>query len=330
MKWFVVMRTMWAAAVCITPAISGGSDRLICRSQRARPDCRYQLQRLAHHLFGSGALLYESGLGSRCVRIAGALGPASHSRISLSAHADQGLRCPARAGCEGDGPQPLSGPCGDFVPASQWSAGCIHCGFCNGYGCEVNAKSSSLVTVIPVALATGNCELRTHCTVHRVNTNDQGRATEVVYWDADGVEQAQRAKAVVLCANGSETPRLLLMSESAQHPDGLANSSGMVGKNLMFNGYSTVMGLFDEPVNAYKSVPATRVVHDFYELDPSLGFYGGGGIDGRHPSRGAPMGFALTALLRLVHPPGAVNSRRILPTSSPMLRPSTVTRPPCH
>ena len=109
------------------------------------------------------------------------------------------------------------------------------------------------------------------------------------------VEQAQRAKAVVLCANGSETPRLLLMSESAQHPDGLANSSGMVGKNLMFNGYSTVMGLFDEPVNAYKSVPATRVVHDFYELDPSLGFYGGGGIDGRHPSRGAPMGFALTA-----------------------------------
>tara|TARA_B100001057_G_scaffold458701_1_gene508208 strand:+ start:3194 stop:4864 length:1671 start_codon:yes stop_codon:yes gene_type:complete len=173
--------------------------------------------------------------------------------------------------------------------------GCIHCGFCNGYGCEVNAKSSSLVTMIPLALASGNCELRTHCTVHRVDTNEKGRATEVVYWGADGVVQAQRAKAVVLCANGSETPRLLLMSESAQHPDGLANSSGMVGKNLMFNGYSTVMGLFDEPVNAYKSVPATRVVHDFYELDPSVGFYGGGGIDGRHPSRGTPMGFALMA-----------------------------------
>ncbi|MBG09580.1 MAG: hypothetical protein CMD92_00275 [Gammaproteobacteria bacterium] len=173
--------------------------------------------------------------------------------------------------------------------------GCIHCGFCNGYGCEVNAKSSSLVTMIPLALASGNCELRTHCTVHRVDTNEKGRATEVVYWGADGVVQAQRAKAVVLCANGSETPRLLLMSESAQHPDGLANSSGMVGKNLMFNGYSSVMGLFDEPVNAYKSVPATRVVHDFYELDPSVGFYGGGGIDGRHPSRGTPMGFALMA-----------------------------------
>ncbi len=171
--------------------------------------------------------------------------------------------------------------------------GCIHCGFCNGFGCEVNAKSSSLVTMIPVALASGNCELRTGCTVHRVNTNDEGRVTEVVYWDGDGNEQAQRAKAVVLCANGSETPRLLLMSETSRFADGLANSSGMVGKNLMFNGYTSVAGLFDEPVNAYKSVPATRVVHDFYELDPALGFYGGGGIDGRHPSRGTPLGYAL-------------------------------------
>ena len=171
--------------------------------------------------------------------------------------------------------------------------GCIHCGFCNGFGCEVNAKSSSLVSMIPVALASGNCELRTGCTAYRVNTNEAGRATEVVYWDGDGNVQAQRTKAVVLCANGSETPRLLLMSESSQHPDGRANSSGMVGKNLMFNGYSSVMGLFDEPVNAHKSIPTTRVVHDFYELDPALGFYGGGGIDGRHPSRGTPLGFAL-------------------------------------
>jgi choline dehydrogenase-like flavoprotein len=83
------------------------------------------------------------------------------------------------------------------------------------------------------------------------------------------------------------------MSETSRFADGLANSSGMVGKNLMFNGYTSVAGLFDEPVNAHKSVPATRVVHDFYELDPALGFYGGGGIDGRHPSRGTPLGYAL-------------------------------------
>lgn len=173
--------------------------------------------------------------------------------------------------------------------------GCIHCGYCNGFGCEANAKSSSLVAMIPQALESGNCELRTFATVHRIETNDEGRATEVLYYDADGNEHGQRTKAVVLCANGSETPRLLFLSESSRFPDGLANSSGMVGKNLMFNGFSSVVGLFDEPVNGYKSIPATRVVHDYYELDSSLGFYGGGGIDGRHPSRGTPLGFALSS-----------------------------------
>lgn len=174
--------------------------------------------------------------------------------------------------------------------------GCIHCGFCSGYGCEANAKSSTLVTMIPLALASGNCELRTGCTVARINTNAEGRVTEVVYWDADDAEQSQRAKAVVLCANGAETPRLLLLSASTQHPDGLANSSGMVGKNLMFNCHASATGLFEEPVNAWKSIPSTRVVHDFYALDESLGFYGGGGIDGRHPATGSPMGSAMNAL----------------------------------
>ena len=172
---------------------------------------------------------------------------------------------------------------------------CVHCGFCSGFACEVNAKSSSMVAMIPLALASGNCELRTGCTVATVNTNEAGRASEVVYWEADGTEQAQRARAVVLCANGAETPRLLLLSESSLFPDGLANSSGMVGKNLMFNGYTSVAGLFDEPVNAFKSIAATRVIHDYYELDPGLGFYGGGGIDGRHPSRGTPMAMALAS-----------------------------------
>ena len=170
---------------------------------------------------------------------------------------------------------------------------CIHCGFCNGYGCEVDAKSSSMVTMIPLALASGNCELRTGCTVGRVATGPDGRVSAVEYWEEDGTPRTQRTKAAVLCANGAETPRLLLLSESSRFPDGLANSSGMVGRNLMFNGYSTVAGLFDEPVNAWKSVPADRVTHDLYELDDSLGFYGGGGIDSRHISRGLPMEAAL-------------------------------------
>ncbi|HEY0963125.1 MAG TPA: GMC family oxidoreductase [Pseudomonadales bacterium] len=170
---------------------------------------------------------------------------------------------------------------------------CIHCGFCNGFGCEVSAKSSTLVAMIPLALATGNCELRTGCTVSRVNTDERGRVNEVVYWEEDGTVQAQRAKAVVLCANGAETARLLLLSESARFPDGLANSSGFVGKNLMFNASSRAAGLFEHPINAYKSIPTTRVIHDWYSIDPKLGFYGGGGIDERSLSAGRPFGGAM-------------------------------------
>jgi len=170
---------------------------------------------------------------------------------------------------------------------------CIHCGFCNGFGCEVSAKSSSLVTMIPLALATGNCELRTGCTVARVNSDASGRVNEVLYWEADGSEQAQRARAVVLCANGAETPRLLFLSASPQFPDGLANGSGMVGKNLMFNGSSRAAGLFEHPINAHKSIPTTRVIHDFYSIDSKHGFYGGGGIDERSLSRGLPLAGAL-------------------------------------
>jgi len=191
------------------------------------------------------------------------------------------------------GYQPYPSPLAILSKPFNGRPACVHCGFCNGYGCEVSAKSSSAVTMIPQALASGNCELRTGCTVAKVNTDASGRANEVIYWDAEGVEQAQSAKAVILSANGAETPRLLFLSASNRYPDGLSNSSGMVGKNLMFNGYSWAVGVFDEPVNAYKSVPATRVIHDFYSLDPALGFYGGGGIDGRCPSDGTPMASAL-------------------------------------
>jgi len=166
---------------------------------------------------------------------------------------------------------------------------CIHCGYCNGAACEVGAKGSSHIVMIPAAEATGRCEIRALSTVFRIETNEAGRVSEVKYYDVDGNEHAQKAKAVVLSANGAETPRLLLLSESSRFPNGLANSSGMVGKNLMFNGWSCSVGLFEHPVNAYKSIPTTRVIHDFYKSDPGRGFYGGGGIDSRSASDGYPL-----------------------------------------
>jgi choline dehydrogenase-like flavoprotein len=157
-------------------------------------------------------------------------------------------------------------------------AGCVHCGFCEFYGCEVGAKSSSLASVIRIAEKTGNCEIRPGSYVRKIETDASGRATGVIYFDSRGTEIFQKAKAVVVCANGAETPRLLLMSKSNRFPHGLANSSGLVGKNLMFNASSLAAGLFEHELNDYKSVVVTRIVHDFYDTDSKRGFYGGGGI----------------------------------------------------
>jgi choline dehydrogenase-like flavoprotein len=171
---------------------------------------------------------------------------------------------------------------------------CMHCGFCMMYGCEFGSKSSTLVTSIPKAIATGRCEVRPESTVFRVETDLQGRATGVSYWDAEGMERGQRARAVILAANGGETPRLLLMSESSRFPQGLANSSGKVGRYLMFNGQTASFGTFEHPLNEYKSVQVTRILLDFYDSDPARGFYGGGGMDGRLTA--GPMFFALFGL----------------------------------
>ena len=158
---------------------------------------------------------------------------------------------------------------------------CHNCGFCLAFPCEWGAKSGSNYTMIPEALASGRCELRTNSYVRKIQTDDTGRVTGVIYFDKDRKEVFQKAKAVVLSANGSETPRLLLMSTSKRFPDGLANSSGMVGRHFMFNGGATSMGEFPHEIHAHKGPVVTRITHELYELDPKLGLYGGGGYDFR-------------------------------------------------
>jgi choline dehydrogenase-like flavoprotein len=175
---------------------------------------------------------------------------------------------------------------------------CQHCGFCLFFMCEYGAKSTSMAVMLPIAEATGRCEIRPESYVARVETDAAGRATGVSYFDAQKRLQLQRAKAVVLCANGAETARLLLNSESSRFPQGLANSSGAVGRHLMFNTYFGVYAQFEQPLNEYKSVQNTRMVMDFYNTDPKRGFYGGGGIDARFAKY--PITFALGGL-----PPGS-------------------------
>ena len=192
------------------------------------------------------------------------------------------------------GYHPFPAPMAILSRDYQGRNACVHCGYCESFGCEVGAKSSVIASMIPQAEKTGRCEIRPNSYAHKIATDKTGRATGVVYFDDKKNARLQRAKAVVVCANGAETPRLLLLSATNQFPNGLANSSGLVGKYLMPNSAAIAYGVFDEPLNDYKGFAVSRMLHDFYELDQKLGIYGGGGLDARFGL--TPIGFATGAL----------------------------------
>lgn len=173
-------------------------------------------------------------------------------------------------------------------------AACSECGYCEAFGCEMGAKSSTLAALIPGAVATGNCEIRPNSYVQRIETGADGRVNAVLYFDARRRNIRQRAKAVIVCANGAETPRLLLLSSSTRHPHGLANANGQVGKYLMFDTGIFVHGVFAKPLNEYKGAVVSRVIQDYYAADPKRGFYGGAGLDARYDLY--PMTFALDGM----------------------------------
>jgi choline dehydrogenase-like flavoprotein len=151
---------------------------------------------------------------------------------------------------------------------------CIQQGFCV-QGCKVGAKWSTLYTEIPRAEATGRLDLRTECFVTRIEHDASGRATGVIYRDAAGQEQRQKARIICVAGNAIETARLLLLSESARFPQGLANTSGQVGRNYCHHLTGFVWGIFDEPVNATRGVVLGGVVEDENVHDPRRGFVGG-------------------------------------------------------
>lgn len=184
-------------------------------------------------------------------------------------------------GCDKLGYQSVPAPMAILSRPYKGRQPCHNCGFCLAFPCEWGAKSGANYTMVPEALASGRCELRSESYVRKIETNDAGRATGVIYFDRDKREHLQRAKAVVLCANGAESPRLLLMSKSNRFPDGLANSSGMVGKNFMFNGAALVRAEFEHEVNGHRGPVVSRISNQFYDLDESTGFVGGGAFDFR-------------------------------------------------
>src|SRR5271165_6931664 len=152
-------------------------------------------------------------------------------------------------------------------------APCINLGHCTP-GCAQGAKASTDITYWPHAIRAG-VELRPRCRVREITTNAGGMASGVVYYDAVGVERFQPAEVVILACNGIGTPRLLLNSVSSRFPNGLANSSGLVGKNLMLHPWPQVRGYIDERVDGDHAPMLSLWSKEFYETDPSRDFVRG-------------------------------------------------------
>jgi choline dehydrogenase-like flavoprotein len=151
---------------------------------------------------------------------------------------------------------------------------CMRCRWCCGFACEVDAKNGSQNTVIPIALSTGNCELRTECMVREILTDSSGRATGVTYIDSRGNSLEQYADIVIVSSAAIESARLLLNSKSRLFPNGLGNRYDQVGRNLQGHHYTGAVGYFDYDVYDDLGPGVSVGICDYNHGTPGL--HGGG------------------------------------------------------
>ena len=142
-------------------------------------------------------------------------------------------------------------------------AGCMRCRWCCGFACECNAKCGTQNTVIPTALATGHCELRTQSIVAGILLDSKGRARAVEYFDERNRRQTQTADLVVVSGGAIESARLLLNSRCELFPQGLGNRFDWVGRNLQGHAYSGALGLFDHDIYDDMGPGAQIAICDF-------------------------------------------------------------------
>jgi len=147
---------------------------------------------------------------------------------------------------------------------------CMRCRWCVGFACEVDAKNGSQNTVIPTALASGNCELRTGCMAREILTDDRGRARGVEYFDARGHLVEQPCDLVVVSACAIESARLLLNSKSRLYPSGIGNRYDMVGRNLQGHHYTGAVGFFDYDTYDDVGPGASIAITDYNHGTPGL------------------------------------------------------------
>jgi gluconate 2-dehydrogenase alpha chain len=199
------------------------------------------------------------------------------------------------------GHHPFSTPRAILSDAYNGRPGCTYCGFCQAFGCHVGAKSSILVTKLPEADATGNFKLITGAMCHRVNSDNSGKATGVAYYGPDGAENTIEADIVIVSSFIYDNTRLLLLSKTEKFPNGLANSSGEVGRHLMAHMMPNVYAMFDDRhVNVYMGPSAQKHTIDDFNADNfdhgGQGFIRGSQISvGTGNLQGGPIGHTTTA-----------------------------------
>jgi choline dehydrogenase-like flavoprotein len=154
--------------------------------------------------------------------------------------------------------------------------GCMYGGMCVFYGCPIHAKATSLSVLIPKALATRKLDLRANAMVHQITLGKEGRARSVQYFDENGAGQEVFARQIVVSASAIGSPHLLLNSRSASFPQGLANSSGQVGRNLTLHLFPQLQYLVDEPTLPMTGINLTTAVDDLHASDSKRGFIRGG------------------------------------------------------
>jgi choline dehydrogenase-like flavoprotein len=152
---------------------------------------------------------------------------------------------------------------------------CEYSGYCSSYGCSSGAKGSGRAALLNYAVATGNLTITPNAKVFHIATDSQGEISGIHYYNRVGKKQVAKAKIYVVACQAVETSRLLLASKGEKFPNGLANNSGQVGKNLLFSAGGTGSGDFffdqlsEKQANELKQVGPfiNRALQDWYQIN---------------------------------------------------------------
>ena len=205
------------------------------------------------------------------------------------------------AGAKKLGLHPFSSPRAIVSEPYNGRPGCTYCGFCQAFGCHVGAKSSILVTKLPEADATGNFKLITGAMCHRVNSDNTGKVTGVSYYGPDRSDNTIEADIVIVAPFIYDNTRLMLLSKTEKFPNGLANSSGHLGKHIMAHIMADVFVTFDDRyVNNFMGPSAQKHTIDDFNADnfdhSGLGFIRGAQLSIGTPNlQGGPIAFSTIA-----------------------------------